>query len=207
MVLITEIRQVRSFCCIVLGSGEQYWLRREDMPSAGFSEGTEYDLVDFMNRIRICQYPRALNHAVSMLARRACSKKEISDRLIRLRYTEDVAELVIYKLEKEKLINDADFCEQWIRFRLSRRIGPSVIRRELKIKGIPEDMISAALSKTDADEERNNAVSLARKAWKRTDSAEDMRKRRRKVIESLVRKGYDWDTARTACDEAENEAE
>ena len=207
MVKILEISRVRTMCRILLDNGDQYWLRHDDLPGTGFLEGTVYDDEIFLQRIRLCQYPYALNHAVSMLARRPCSKKEIASRLIRLRYTEEVAGLVVYKLEKENLLNDTDFCDQWIRFRLSRHIGPSAIRRELKMKGIPDNTVFSAFAKLDPDEEKENAVMLARKAWKRINALDDIRKNRQKVIASLVRKGYDWDTARAACETAERETE
>ena len=207
MVTIIEIRYIHSFGYIRLDSGEEFWLRQEDLHAAGFHEGAEYNKDFFLHQIRLLQYPHALNHAVSMLSRRPCSKNEITSRLTRLMYTAEVTELVVYKLEKEKLLNDADFCEQWTRFRISRHMGPSVICRELRMKGISEDIISAALNHINQDEEYENAVFLARKAWNRIRSGGDIRKNRQKVILSLVRKGYDWDTARSACEYSEETKE
>ena len=204
MVTIREIRFVRMFACIRLDNGEIYWLQKKELPLCGFVEGSEYDSDSFMEKIRVCQYPRALNHAVSLLSRRPYSKKEIISRLLHLRYTEEVADLVVYKLEKESLVNDQSFCDQWIRFRLDHRFGLSVIHRELKSKGIPEDMIQKSFDSLDYETELENAVSLAEKAWKRITPGEDIRKSRQKVKAFLVRKGYDWDTARAACAEAES---
>lgn len=207
MVTIVETDHIRAFCCIRLDNGTSWWIRQEDLPLSGFRKGLSYNEDSFQQQLRLCQYPRALNHAVSMLARRPCSRKEIVDRLKRLRYTEEVADLVVYKLEKENLIDDAAFCDQWIRYRLSSKYGPAVIRRELRIKGIPPDMIDRAFETFDRDEEERNAVKLAVKAWKRVGASGDKRKNRQKVIASLVRKGYGWEAARTACEKAENEAE
>lgn len=152
-------------------------------------------------------YARALNRAVAMLARRPCSKKEIADRLRRAGFAEETAELVLYKLEKEKLLDDEAFCEQWIRYRLSGKYGPAVIRRELRLKGISEDMIDSAFDLLDEEDQRENALSVARKAWKRTKPTDDVRKNRQKVIASLVRKGYSWEEARIACSLAEKDPE
>ena len=207
MVTIMETEIVRAFCCIRLDNGTRWWIRREDLPLSGFQEGLSYEEDAFHQQVRLCQYPRALNHAVSMLARRPCSKKEIVDRLKRLRYTDEVAGLVIFKLAKENLVDDAAFCDQWIRHRLSMKYGPSVIRRELRIKGIPPDMIEKAFEVFTPDEEAANALKLAVKAWKRIGSAGDIRKNRQKVIAFLVRKGYGWDAARLACEKAETESE
>lgn len=207
MVTIMEITNIRTSCCIRLDNNEQYWIRRSDLPASGFREGAEINKDAFMQQIRIFQYPHALNHAVSLLSRRPCSKKEILSRLVRLRYTEEVAGLVVYKLEKENLLNDRDFCEQWIRFRLSKPLGTSLIRRELSMKGIPLEMIDEAFTAFDVNDEQENAYALARKAWKRISINEDPRKSRQKVIASLVRKGYDWDTACTAYERAKKETE
>ena len=207
VVTIVETEHIRAFCWIRLDNGTSWWIRQEDLPLSGFREGLSCDEASFQHQLRLCQYPRALNHAVSMLARRPCSRKEIADRLKHLRYTEEVADLVLYKLEKENLIDDAAFCDQWILYRLSSKYGPSVIRRELRIKGIPPEMIDKAFEAFDRNEEEENAMKLAVKVWKRVGTAGDNRKNRQKVIASLVRKGYGWETARSACEKAENETE
>ena len=207
MVTVSGITYNRSAACIILDTGNCFWLRTDDLNISGIYEGGSYEDDAFMQQIRVLQYPRALNTAVSMLARRACSRKEILSRLIQRRYTEEVSELVVYKLEKENLIDDKAFCEQWIRFRSSRGYGPTVIRQELKMKGIPEELISQALDRVEPDEYRKNAVRMARKAWSRIRKDEDIRKARQKVTAALVRKGYGWEEARSACDKAEKQME
>ena len=76
MVTVTEMEYVRASCCIHLDNGTRWWIRRDDLPQAGFREGSAYEEEAFQERLRLCQYPRALNHAVSMLARRACSRPQ-----------------------------------------------------------------------------------------------------------------------------------
>ena len=207
MVKITEVRFVRSFVNIRTESGASFWLRQDDLAGTNFSEGAELEEEEFLQAVRVRQYPHALELAVSMLARRPCSKGEILSRLKTRRYMDDVAELVVYKLEKENLLDDRDFCEQWIRYRLARHYGPAVIRQELRMKGVPADIIDEAFDRTDTEDEVDHALLLARKAWKRTCKGEDIRKSRQKVIASLVRKGFSWEQARHACAEAEREAE
>lgn len=207
MVTVRSVTRERAFVCILLDTGERFWLRGDDLYGSDITEGASFDAGAFLQKIRVLQYPRALNHAVAMLARRPCSRGEIRSRLVSRRYTEDVAELVVYKLEKEKLLDDEAFCDQWIRFRSGRGYGRSVIRRELKMKGIPEEMIDAAFALLDPEEEADAAVRLARKAWNRIRPGEDIRKARQKVIASLVRKGYGWEEARAAAEKAENQEE
>ena len=203
MVKITGIIHTRTGIRVVLDTGSEYLLNSKDLPVTGFSEGAVFNQEEFVHLIVICQYPRALNQAVTMLARRLYSTGEIRSRLLHAGFIPDVCDLVIYKLEKENLLNDTEFCEQWIRYRMGRKYGPSVIRRELQIKGISEDTIHSIMEKQDDSEKTQNAVLLARKFWLRIKPGEDIHRSRKKVITSLVRKGYDWDTAKSACAVAE----
>ena len=204
MVRIMELKADDSQTSILLDSGEKYWLKNNDLAGTGIFEGAELSRESFFHWLRIRQYPRALNQAVSMLARRPCSTGEIVSRLTRKRYADEVIELVIYKLEKEKLLNDRDFCDQWIQYRFNHGYGPVFIRRELRMKGIAQEMIDTALELFDEDDRMEKAEALARKAWMRTKPDKDLRKSRQKVIAFLVRKGYSWDTARAACKSAES---
>ena len=118
MVIIQEIRHERSSVCIILDTGEQYWIRKTDFHESGFFEQEEYNHDDLLLKIRVLQYPHALNHAVAMLAKRPCSKSEIRTRLIQKRFSEDVSDLVVYKLEKEnrELISpNRSFSGWWLR--------------------------------------------------------------------------------------------
>lgn len=203
MVKIVRIDHIRTGIRVILDTGNEYLLKSEDLSVTGFAEGAEYTQEEFDHLINLCQYPRALNHAVAMLARRPYSKSEIRSRLLRTGFVTDICELVIYKLEKENLLNDTEFCEQWIRYRMGRKYGPAYIRRELRTKGIPDNVILSVMQNQDDTEELKNAVSLAVKSWMRIKPGEDIRKTRQKIIASLVRKGYDWDTAKRACSAAE----
>lgn len=205
MVKITVLETIRSLTCIHLENGQKYWLDKEDIVSSGIVEGMEVDPDSFIETLRLYQYPKALNTAVSMLARRPCSSGEIRQRLRIRHYTEDVADLVIYKLEKERLLNDEEFCEQWIQYRSSMHWGPSRIKMELKTKGIPDALIQEKMDLIDPDTQENNALVLARKIWNKTQVTDSIQSRRQKVIHTLVRKGFSWDSARDACRQAEKE--
>ena len=82
-----------------------------------------------------------------------------------------------------------------------------MIRQELKMKGIPEELISQALDRVEPEEKSENAIRMARKAWSRIRKDEDIRKARQKVTAALVRKGYGWEEARSACEKAEKQME
>ena len=201
MVTIQTISFVRSSACLTLDDNQKIWLSRSDFQESGWYEGLSVEKEAFDRFVQLHQYPRALNQAVSILACRPCSKGEISRNLDQHHYTNVVIELVIYKLEKENLLDDQDFSELWVQNRIGK-YGVRRIRQELRHKGIPEETADEALSRVSDEQQLKNATVLAEKAWLKTKSGEDPRKSRQKIIASLVRKGYSWDIATQAVDSA-----
>lgn len=187
--------------CIALDDDRKVWLTRADLLESGWHAGSSVKRNEFERFVQLHQYPRALDQAVSMLARRPCSKGEIRQNLKRHHYNEDVTDLVICKLEKENLLSDHDFSELWVQHR-SKKYGSRRIRQELKYKGVSEDTADEALAQLNDEELLENATAIAMKAWSKTRPGDDLSKLRQKIIFSLVRKGFDWDMAKQACDSA-----
>ena len=201
MVTIQTVEFFRSSTCLTLDDNRKIWITRSDFLESGWVEGSSVEKEAFDHFIQLHQYPRALNQAVSMLARRPCSKGEISRNLNQHHYTDEVIELVIYKLEKEKLLDDQDFSELWVQNRIGK-YGVRRIRQELRHKGVPEKTADEVLSQISDEQQLENATAYAVKAWSKARSGEDPRKSRQKIIVSLVRKGYGWDIAAQAADAA-----
>ena len=202
MELIQEIIRVRSRCCLVTESGRRYWLRTDDLQDADYSPGTEVKLEDLEHFVLLHQYPRALSEAVAMLARRPCSRGEIEQKLNSRHYSGQTVEMVLYKLQRENLLNDADFSAQWVRYRAGQRYGSRRILQELRHKGVSEEDAREALEQLSDEEVLEQAAAAAEKGFRRLKPGESLWDRRQKVLQSLVRRGYDWDTAKAACEEA-----
>ena len=205
MVKIIGIDYFRSMAVITLDNAVSFRISRIEADNSGFHEGISYDEESFFRTVQLIQYPKALNNAVSMLSRRPCSSSEIINRLKKYQYLPDVIDLVLFKLKRENLIDDRAFCEHWVSYRIGQNYGPSRIIAELRTKGISRFMAEEALAKFDPDEQMDHSVSLAVKAWLRTDPDEGWYKSRQKIIAYLVRKGYSWETAKKACVIAEQE--
>lgn len=200
MALITEVERIRSRIWIRLDSGMKAMLFKSDYAQRPFEAGEEVKEEEFRQWILLRQYRPALEKAVSMLALRACSQGEIEQRLRRSGYSEDTIEMVICKLQKEKLINDQEFAEQWTDARSNQKIGPRRIAQELRRKGVSAEETEQALAMVPEDLQLQQASALAEKAYARARANEDPRKTYQKILTSIVRRGYDWDTARQACE-------
>lgn len=208
MEVITTIVQQHGRFTVAFDNGEKIVLSRSVFYETDLRENTACDLPVLKQKITVLQYRSALNTAVSMLAQRACSKGEIEAKLKRLQYLPETVEMVIYKLQREGLLNDADFAFQWTESRIAQgRYGKKKIAYELKNKGLNEEQIRNALDETDPDQELDNAVSLAGNAWKRRSTGEDPRKTKQKIFAMLCRRGFDYDMAKQALDRVCNEIE
>ena len=159
-----------------------------------------------INPSLIRDYPAALDRAVRLLAERPRSKKEIRDRLSSAGYDEEVVDLVILKLEKEKLLDDQDFAEQWVQSR-SRKYGPARIRHELRIKGIDQETVQAATESMTEQDQLEHAMDAARRKIRFQGNSCDPRKLKQRIIAMLVRKGYSWELASKAYDAAMSQDE
>lgn len=202
METITEIEKKRSMCRICLSGGNHYWLKNNDLAGTAYGPGTEVDTGEFEHFILLCQYPHALNDAVRMLSRRACSTGEIRTGLMRRHYSDQTIEIVLYKLSREKLTDDRSFAIQWSRYRTGKTYGMKRIRQELKQKGVSEENIEEAALCVDENTQLDQAIKYASKKLKGINGEEKSDKELQKVIRSLVQRGYDWDTAKQACREA-----
>ena len=165
----------------------------KDAVKAGFSEsfiarfsGPDEDLTerDYAGDARTI--------ALNALAVRAKSRGELAAQLKRRGIPLEIAEDVLDRLERSKLINDLDFARAWSRSRLSsKKISKRVLAQELRRKEVAEDLIAIALDEISSDEEFEAALQLGeRKARSLQNYADEMRERR--ITSALVRKGYNY---------------
>jgi regulatory protein len=87
-------------------------------------------------------------------------------------------------------INDADFANNWVRSRTrSRGLAPSVLRRELTLKGVDRDLIDAAVEEIDPKDSDRRARELAEKKM-RSLLGVSTQVAIRRIASQLQRKGY-----------------
>jgi len=200
MVQIENIEKLRFKFCITLDNGQKYYLTKSQFYERGLKAGQEIDPEEFDHWVLLNQYRSALDKAVVMLARRPCSKGEIEIKLFHSGYSSQTIEMVLYKLEKESLINDEDFAKQWIQYRRSQKLGEKKIAAELKYKkNVSPEIVDQVMLETANDEtELEQASELALKLNDRYKKENDPLKKKQKIMRALVQKGYSWDIAKEA---------
>lgn len=101
----------------------------------------------------------------------------------------------IGELEEKGLLNDRAFAKLWIGDRISLKpAGKGLIVRELRAKGIAEDMIEAAFAEyKDLFDEAELAGPLARRKIASLKGL-DPERSKRKVFDFLSRRGFSQNT-------------
>lgn len=140
---------------------------------------------------------KALTTALNFIGYRARAEEEIRKRLQRDEWSETVIAAVIAKLRENKLLDDAQFASDWVESRSrSKPRGARLLQQELRFKGVDKEEIDAALP--DADEEIENAIAALDKLERKLEKWEKGRDRTQKAIEMMARRGFNYDTVKTA---------
>jgi regulatory protein len=140
---------------------------------------------------------RAYRKALHFLGYRARSISEVTQKLVRSGYGEVETEKVIERLVRGGYLDDEAFARQYVESRVAARgYGPLRIRQDLFRKGIAGEIIEETLSAAFPDREvRRKAVAEASKRWVQLSKEPDTRKRRKKLFDFLVRRGFDFEIA------------
>lgn len=198
MDVITAIKKERGKYRVTINESENVIVPFSLMRERPLKEGQSLELEEYDNWLMVRQYRYALDRAVGYLAARARSKREIEQKLLQAGYRPCTVDMVIYKLQRENLLDDADFARQWVESRANHKLGRTRIAQELRRKGISSEEAEEALSAIDDEDQLTGAIALAEKAATRIKPGEDIRKASNRIAGMLARRGYSWDIVQEA---------
>ncbi|WP_077318001.1 recombination regulator RecX [Virgibacillus proomii] len=139
--------------------------------------------------------------AIRYLSYRMRTKKEIHNYLLKKEVDPNHIAIIIDKLIKENLIDDFQFAEMFVRTRINTSTkGPTIIKRELMEKGVPEHLIDRALQPYSFELQYEKVRKLAKKKLqqKKKDS---FQKQLQSLQVFLQQKGFSSDVIQTVIDE------
>lgn len=145
-----------------------------------------------------------LNKAYFFLKFRPRSEKEIRDYLYKkiksTHWSRDDAEKVIEELIKKDLIDDNKFIDWFVRNRTTLKPkGQRVLVRELKQKGIADELIEKYFLENNLDEEKL-ALQILTRRWERYKNL-DSKKRFEKAARFLMSRGFSYDLTKRAIED------
>lgn len=143
---------------------------------------------------------RVLQKALHFIAHQPRTEAEVVRRLGRSGASDGQIDEVIRRLRGGGALDDSAYVRAYVESRLQRQgYGPRRIEAELVRRGIARETVKAALE-TFAGETNTleTALEQATKRWMRLEKEPDVRKRRKKLVDFLVRRGFSFDTAHEA---------
>lgn len=140
-------------------------------------------------------HSQARNVVLNQLNFMPRSRKELETALAKRHIEPDVAKSVLDRFEEIGMVDDAAYAELLIRSRCNtKRVSRSVLRQQLRQKGVDKEIIEEALLVvSDADELRMATELVERKARAMSRLEPEVRKRR--LFGLLARKGYNTSIA------------
>lgn len=140
---------------------------------------------------------RAYERALRLLGQRARSTAEIRQALVHAKVPVAAIEATLARLEMNGYLDDLAFAQAWLADRQTfRPLSANALRYELRTKGVADSIINEALVDFDSDDAAYRAV----RSQARRIAGHDRRSAYARLVPFLSRRGFDFDTARTAID-------
>lgn len=196
--IVTQVVEEKGRVRIKVNDDRVFWLSAAAFREQPLSPNDSLHLPDFEEWLLPRQYPEALSKAVSFLAPRARSRLEVEQKLQSRGYMDRTIEMVLFKLEKEKLLDDEAFAKDWATARSHRQLGKARIVQELRQKGISRALAEMACAQLPEEEQEEQAVLLAGKLLRRYGGEPEEAKALQKIITALSRRGFSYEEASDA---------
>jgi len=181
---------------VYFDNGERLILSEDTFYSSGLRKGDEIseDRFSFFIEQNILYHIK--HRALSFLARRFHSERELLIKLKAKAYEERLIKIVVNDLREKSFIDDQVFANHFIEEKLKKkRWGKNKIRAALFSKGVSSSIIDDVLQSFDSEEDQNEtALGLAKKKFENLKLREtDSRKLRQKIISFLLSRGFDYE--------------
>jgi regulatory protein len=192
---------------IFLNGAFAFGLAEDVVVSAGLHRGMELEVEAQQALLAEDAFIRARIRALDYIAFKARTEHEVRQKLARSGFPEEIAERAIGRIRELGYLDDEAYARAYVRGRLTGRgHGPVRLRADLLRRGLARELIDRALAEqVEEDDLLEAARRQARQRWQRLASEADPRRRRKKAFDFLLRRGFDFDTARQVVDELETE--
>ena len=138
----------------------------------------------------------AWKYSMRLLAASSKTRREMNKKLSDKGFAQEVVHATLTKLEEKGILNDRSYASNLLNLLSTEKpSGKRMIVFEMKRHGIPLAVQEELLAGLSEDKEHARAHELARHRWHRYSRMEPI-KRRKKVYDFLIRRGFDFQLAR-----------
>ena len=179
---------------ISLSNGEEVFIDNDVCRDNYLKKGETLNEEKLNDLVFQSQFQRAKSRAVWYLDRKDRTAKDLYSKLCLAGFDKKAVAKVIARLIEVDLINDRHFAENYA----SRLIESNVSKREalqkMLQKGVPYDIAKDVLAESEADENKQIEALINKKYRTKLMSDGGVQK----VYAALIRKGFSYETVKTA---------
>ena len=139
--------------------------------------------------------------ALRLLTVRSRSRSELRQRLLRADFEPEEVEAALDDLESVGLIDDEAFARELAEHQRRKGLGRRAGLAGMRAKGVDRELAERITGDVNPEDEAERAVEVASNRLQRLRGL-DPETRRRRLQDFLMRRGYDPETARSACSRA-----
>ena len=165
---------------------------------AWLSTGQKIDEIKIKSLTNADEKERALQSALRFIGYKQRTEAEVIKKLENLKYSPEIIDTIMDELREKKYVDDKEFAVQWIEIRgESKPRGKNLLLFELRKKGIPADVIEAAIE--NIPDEAKMALKLGKKYLNRFSSLSDI-DFRKKMTGVLSRRAFPYSVVKESID-------
>lgn len=170
--------------------------------SAGLKKGQRLTVLEQEALLDKEQIHRVRAAALDYLTYGARTAYEVRRKLRQKGFEPHAVDDGIAHLEGYGYLDDEAYARAFARGRFTGRgYGPQRLRADLQKRGVAKETIEAVLAELVETEDLNEAaMHIARPKWAALAREPDLRKRKKKATDFLLRRGYSFDIARQTID-------
>ena len=166
-----------------------------------FKDGTEITQEEWESLTDSIYFKKAVDKCYDLLSRRDHSVKELKTKLLRT-VDEKNADKAIKKMLEYGYLDDEKYARNLVKYLAkSRNMSKNHIKQEMFKRGIPNEIINLVMEDYEFDNVSSVVDLIMTKYWNKLNN-EDGNK---KVIASLMRKGFSYSDIKNAFYRIENE--
>ena len=178
---------------LTLEDGTILRVMEEELLRFGLREGMDLDS-DLLSEIqKSAKSSDTKVRAANMISARPLSKQELQKRLVQKGSGEEDAAAAVEWLEDLGAVNDEAYAATLVRHYSARGYGVLRIREELRRRGVPRELWDNALEERPESSETLDALIQKKCKGDLSDPKE-----RKRVADSLMRRGFSWNEVRAA---------
>jgi len=183
---------------VYFDNGEHLILSEDTFYNSGLRKGDEIseDRFSFFIEQNILYHIK--QRALSFLARRFHSERELIIKLKSKSYDERLIKIVLNEMKEKSFIDDKVFANHFVEEKLKKkRWGKNKIRAALFSKGVSASIIDEILFSFNTEDSQNEAaLALAKKKFENLKLREtDSGKIKQKIISFLLGRGFEYEVA------------